>query len=237
MDGRRRDQCRGSCRVVREIGILCRAHGASKGFLPCGCFDEELFKILCESLTQPEVIPVRFRHGIAEPLVGDLMGGEAFEISSLPDGMFIEEDGARILHSTIHCGGFDERKFLVGIGSYQPVEDGEDLGRAAVIAAGLLPVSGVEIVEDGSPFHRSLIRCGKLCSSEDHAIGRNRDRLAPVPEFPVFRQHHHLLKATVADDVEPERRCDDTFYGGLVVGVIHGGEPVACTIGPVVGED
>ena len=106
------------------------------------------------------------------------------------------------------------------------------MGKAAGRRGSIL---GVGVKGKWNPRARA-VRHGKLRGADHHAVGGNRDALAPAGELSSLQEGTGFDQAAVCDHIVLFRGSDGKLDCGLVIRVIYGREPVMRPVGPVLGK-
>ena len=190
-----------------------------------------------ESLAEPDVVPVVGGHGIAEPLVDDLVGHGVFDGSIAIHESLAVEDVARILHPAVPCLGLHAGELAIGVGADVILEKFHDPSGSGKVVKAVIAILGIHPGLDRHPVMFADLLDGEVRDPDHHQVGRERDDLLPVSEPQVTRQIGFFDKQTAGDGLVMIRHGDDEFARRLVGRVIQGRKPVPGPVGKVVAEE
>ena len=197
---------------------------------------EEVGEIGCESLAEPDVVPVGLGHRVAEPLVGDLVRHQVGALPPSSDRSLVVEDGARVLRPAVSRTRLHVGELLVGKGAHLGAEKLHHPRSGCEVEETGIPVLRVDPGFDRDPVENFDMVHRKTRRTDHHAVGGDRNRLGPVREAAASGQAALLDLASIGHDLVPVGRGDDELARGLVVGMVDRWEPVARPVGPVVSE-
>ena len=213
------------------------AHGGEEGVAAVVELGGEGGEVGGEALAQPGVVPILFSNGIAEPLVGGLVGYEA-EGGTIGDAAFAVEDGAGVLHAAAHAGHLDVGEFFVREGADVGGEELDGLARGIFEGEDAV----VAVLREDPGFERHAGGGGEMARGEggDADIVQpagDGHGLLPMGHAAAIAEIEFLNECAVGDDLISRGRGDQKLAGGLVGGVIDHGQPLAREGRPVPAEE
>src|SRR6266498_3070451 len=147
-----------------------------------------------------------------------------------------ENDSAGILHATKASSANYQRKFFVGVGGNRLTEKLQRrICRRETLHRKVL-VSDRNIISKWGDFPSGRLQTSKLPDSDNHAIGRNRNRLGVGPGASGISSVFDSFKFAIGNYRIARRRCYRKSYRSLRRRMIQAGNPMMDPVRPVVAD-